>query len=103
VDYLGLWVSAYTNLSCDAFQAVAGPPQLAAIPAGEPDPELSWPYYRLNYVELDVASTAQADEIWNEIQDEVNALVSAMERLTQLQAVQDVWCPGPPDPASQSV
>jgi hypothetical protein len=95
--------SAYTNLSCDAFQAVAGPPQLAAIPAGEPDPELSWPYYRLNYVELDVASTAQADEIWNEIQAEVNALVAAMERLTQLQAVQDVWCPGPPDPASLSL
>lgn len=95
--------SAYTNLSCDVFQAVAGPPQLAAIPAGAPDPELSWPYYRLNYVELDVASTAQADEIWNEIQAEVNALVAAMERLTQLQAVQDVWCPGPPDSASMSI
>ena len=94
--------SAYTNLSCDTFQAVAGPPQLAATPAGEPDPDMNWPYYRLNYVELDVASTAQAEAIWNEIQAEVCALVNAMDRLTQLQAVQDVWCPAPPDSDSFS-
>jgi hypothetical protein len=94
--------SAYTDLSCDTFQAVAGPPQLAATPAGEPDPDMNWPYYRLNYVELDVASTAQAEAIWNEIQAEVCALVSAMDRLTQLQAVQDVWCPAPPDSGSFS-
>lgn len=94
--------SAYTTLSCDNFEAVAGPPQLSAYPAGEPDPDNGWPYYRLNYVELDVASTAQADSIWNEIQSEVCVLVDAMTRLTELQAVEDVWCPGPPDSGSES-
>jgi hypothetical protein len=94
--------SAYTDQSCDTFEAVAGPPQLATYPAGQSNADQGWPYYRLNYVELDVASTAQADAIWNEIQAEVCALVSAMERLTQLQAVDDVWCPGPPDSTSQS-
>lgn len=89
--------SPYTTLSTDIFEAVAGPPQMADIPAGEPNPDLNWPYYRLNYVELDVASTEQAEAIWQEIQQETCVLISAMNRLTQLQAVQDVWCPGPPD------
>jgi hypothetical protein len=93
--------SPYTTLSTDTFEAVAGPPQLAAMPAGEPNPDMNWPYYRLNYVELDVASTEQAEAIWQEIQQEACVLVQALDRLTQLQAVQDVWCPGPPD-SSQS-
>lgn len=95
--------SAYTTQSCDVFEAVSGPPQLAATPAGEPDPDMNWPYYRLNYVELDVASVAQADAIWQEILDEVNALVFAMDRLSALQAIQDVWCPDPPGSLSVSV
>jgi hypothetical protein len=89
--------SPYTTLSTDNFEAVAGPPQMADIPAGEPNPDLNWPYYRLNYVELDVASTEQAEAIWLEIQQETCVLIDAMNRLTQLQAIQDVWCPGPPD------
>lgn len=94
--------SPYTDLNCDTFEAVAGPPQLAAYPAGEPNADMGWPYYRLNYVELDVASTEQAESIWNEIKEEVCVLISAMDRLEKLQAIEDVWCPGPPDSGSQS-
>lgn len=94
--------SPYTALSCDTFEAVAGPPQLAAIPAGAADPDQSWPFYRLPYVELDVASTAQAEQIWNEIQAEVCVLIEALNRLDNLQVIQEVWCPSPPDPGSQS-
>jgi len=94
--------SAYTSLSCDNFEAVAGPPQLSAYPAGEPDADHGWPYYRLSYVELDFASTAQADSVWKEIQAEVCVLVDAMSRLTELNAVEDVWCPGPPASDSES-
>jgi hypothetical protein len=94
--------SPYTDLDCDNFEAVAGPPQMAAIPAGAPNPDMEWPYYRLNYVELDVASATQADSIWAEIQAEACVLVSAMEKLTALQAIEDVWCPSPPDPGSTS-
>ena len=94
--------SPYTTQDCDAFEAVAGPAQLADIPAGAPNPDISWPYYRLDYVELDVASATQADSIWKEIQAEACTLVSAMEKLTALQAVEDVWCPSAPDPGSTS-
>lgn len=94
--------SAYSSLSNDNFEAVAGPPQLSAYPAGEPDADYGWPYYRLSYVELDFASSAQADSVWQEIQAEVCVLVEAMNRLTELNAVEDVWCPGPPDAGSES-
>lgn len=94
--------SPYTTLNCDNFEAVAGPNQLAQYPAGEPDPDQGWPFYRLPYVELDVMSSEQAEAIWTEIQAEANALVGALDRLSQLVTVQDVWLPGPP-PDSISV
>jgi len=95
--------SAYTTQSCDTFEAVAGPPQLALYPAGEPNPDQGWPFYRLNYVELDVASTEQAESIWKEIQEQVCILVSAMNRFDALQAVEDKWCPSaPPDTSASS-
>jgi hypothetical protein len=91
--------SPYTTLSTDTFEAVAGPPQLANIPAGASNPDLSWPYFRLNYIELDVASTAEADGIWAEIQAETKELLDALERLSQLQVIQTVWFPSaPPTP-----
>jgi hypothetical protein len=94
--------SPYTSQDCDTFEAVAGPAQLASIPAGSPNPDMEWPYYRLNYVELDVQSATQADSIWTEIQAEACTLVSAMEKLSSLQSVESVWCPSPPDPGSTS-
>jgi hypothetical protein len=94
--------SAYTTQSCDTFEAVAGPPQLALYPAGEPNPDQGWPYYRLNYVELDVASTEQAESIWKEIQEQTCILVSAMNRFDNLQAVEDTWCPSAPPASSAS-
>lgn len=88
--------SPYTTLNCDNFEAVAGPNQLAQYPAGEPDPDQGWPFYRLPYVELDVMSSEQAEAIWTEIQSEANALMGALDRLSQLITVQDIWLPGPP-------
>lgn len=89
--------SPYTGVSNDTFEAVCGPPQLAAIPAVTPDPDVEWPYYRLNYIELDLASAAQADAIWVELQNEVNALVVALNKLDTLNLVETVWYPSPPD------
>lgn len=94
--------SPYTTLNCDTFEAVAGPNQLAQYPAGEPNPDEGWPFYRLPYVELDVLSSEQADAIWTEIQAETAVLVEAMNRLSQLKVEQDVWFPGPP-PSSTSL
>lgn len=94
--------SPYTELSTDVFEAVAGPPQLADYPAGAPNPDQGWPYYRLNYVELDVASSAQAESIWNEIEQEVGILIEAMNRLDTLKTTQVVWIPDAPDTSTSS-
>ena len=94
--------SPYTGSSCDEFCAVVGPSQLGDVPAGAPDPDKNWPFYRLDYVELDFMSAEQAEQAWTEIQAEVCRLVGAMDDLEKLQAISDVWCPSAPDPSSQS-
>ncbi len=91
--YRAIAPSAYTGQNCDVFEAVAGPSQLAAYPAGAANPDQGWPYYRLNYVELDVISATQADSIWKEIQKQVCVLVAAMDKLDNLQVVEHAWCP----------
>jgi len=92
--------SPYTGNMCDEFCAVAGPQQIADIPAVEPNPERHWPFYRLNYVELDFPSVTQALQAWKIIQLEVCILVEAMGKFTQLKVVETTWCPGPPDDES---
>jgi hypothetical protein len=95
-------VSPYTGSNCDEFMAVAGPSQMGDVPAGAPDPDKNWPFYRLDSVELDFMSAEQAEQAWVEIQAEVCRLVSAMDDLENLSAISDVWCPSAPDPDSQS-
>lgn len=94
--------SPYNGLNRDTFEAVCGPPQLATYPAGEPDPDIAWPYYRSNTIELDVASTQQADAIWQEIQAEICMLVAALNRLDSLTVLEETWCPSPPTDTSLS-
>jgi len=90
-------VNPYSNSACtDEFQAVIGPSQYATIPAGEPDPNKSWPYYRLNYFEVDFMSEAQAMRVWEVVKREVCILVEAMGKLTQLEQVEEAWCPDEP-------
>ena len=92
-------ISPYTNTSCDDFCAVAGPSQLADIPPVEPDPDQSFPFYRLDHVELDFASITEALEVWEIIKQEACILVEGLGKLAQLEAVEDHWCPSPPDDA----
>ena len=94
--------SPYSNQSQDDFQAIVGPSQIASIPAVTPDPNQNYPFYRLDYVELDFMSVEQADQAWKDIQAEVGKLVDGMGKLTKLKAVEDVWFPSPPPASSQS-
>ena len=94
--------SPYTGASQDEFAAVCGPSQFASIPAGAPDADHGWPFYRLDYVELDFMSIDQANQAWAEIQVEVGKLVEGMGKLTSLKAIQDVWFPDEPPASSQS-
>jgi len=95
-------VSPYTGVSEDEFAAVCGPSQFATIPAGAPNAEQNWPFFRLDYVELDFMSIDQADQAWEDIKVEVGKLVEGMGKLTALKAVEDLWFPDAPPPTSQS-
>lgn len=90
-------INPYTDQGCDEFCAVIGPSQYATIPAVEADPNKSYPFYRLDYVELDFISQRQALDSWQFIQKEVCILIEGMGKLTQLKVVEDIWCPSPPD------
>lgn len=94
--------SPYNSLNRDTFEAVCGPPQLATYPVGDPDPDIEWPYYRSNMIELDLASTQQAEDIWQEIQAEICTLVEALNRLDHLTVLEETWCPSPPADTSLS-
>lgn len=90
-------VSPYTGQPEDIFAAIAGPAQLADIPALEPNANRSYPFFRLHYMEADFDSEAQALEVWQAILADARILCEAMGRFTQLQAVEDVWVPSVPD------
>ena len=94
--------SPYTAESCDEFLAIAGPSQMSDVPAGAPDPDINWPFYRLDSVELDFMSAEQAEQAWVDIQKEVCNLVDGMDDLEKLQAIEDVWCPSAPPSGSVS-
>jgi hypothetical protein len=72
----------------DMFCAVAGPADIASIPPEEPNTNQRWPFYRLNWVELDFPSTRQAMQTWEEIKREVKVLAQAMTRFSNLIAVE---------------
>ena len=89
----------------DTFFAVASPVDLAEYPVGEPDPAAQFPFFRLDYVELDLRATSMAREVWLLVVREVNNLLEALDRLEQLIVTEEVWvgAPLPPDPGGNSV
>jgi|JI10StandDraft_1071094.scaffolds.fasta_scaffold1482808_1 hypothetical protein len=89
--------NAYTGQLCDYFEAMAGPAQFSDYPAGSPDPDHGWPFYRLNYVELDFISSAMAEYVWQEISRDALTLATALDRLDNLVPVNETWYPYEPD------
>ena len=94
--------SPYNDEPCDEFVAIAGPAQIADIPAGAPEADHYWPFFRLSYVELDFTAEELAMEVWNTVQREAAILCEGFERYTQLVAQEDVWVPTMPDESSES-
>lgn len=89
-------VNPHTGEPCDNFCAVVGPAQLSQIPIGAPDEANNYPFFRLDYVELDFQAQAVADETWTLIKKEVGILVEGMGKLSQLSVVEEVWFPDEP-------
>jgi len=72
----------------DLFQAVASPVDLVEYPPEEPNSDDGIPFFRKSFVELDFRSTADAEEVWNEITREVDVLVEALDRFENLSLTQ---------------
>lgn len=84
-------VNPYTDEADDDFMAVAGPVDLAEYPVGEPRAGTAYPFFRLNYIELDFRATAQAEEVWLLIVQEVDNLLKALDRMEQLEVSEETW------------
>ena len=95
-------INPYTGEYCDVFETIAGPAQLADYPAGAPDVEHGYPYYRLDYFELDFGAESLALEMWNIILKEAAILCQAMAKYEQLSVVEDVWTPSFPSTDTDS-
>ena len=72
---------------------VAGPVQMADIPAGEPRRDQCWPFFRLHYLEVDVEAQQVADEVWNLVVDMRNRLCQFMDLAPELKLIRDEWGP----------
>jgi hypothetical protein len=94
--------SPYSGQTCDNFCAIVGPAQLADIPIGAADPQRYFPFYRLNFIELDFTAEALAMDVWRQIQEEARVLCEAMGRFTLLESAEEVWVPDIPATAREA-
>ncbi len=88
----------YTGAVVDDFFAICSPVDLAEYPPEAPDPNRAFPFFRTNYVELDLRSTHLADRLWVTVVHEVNELLEGLDKLDELQITEEVWCGDPPFP-----
>lgn len=90
-------VNPYNGSQDDDFMSIAGPADMAEYPVGEPNGNTTYPFFRLDYFEIDFRATAQAEEAWVIIVTEVDALLKALDRMEQLTPTVEVWVGGQPD------
>ena len=95
-------VNPYNGEQRADFLAVASPVDLSEYPAGEPNDATTYPFFRLNYVELDFRSTEQAERAWELIVLEVDNLLKALDRMEQLEVAEETWVGAAPDDTGES-
>lgn len=83
-------LNPYTNERTDYFITVCSPVDMEDFPAGEPDPEKTYPFFRLDEVTLDFRTSADAEAAWDVILGEVENLVTALNTLENLTATIEV-------------
>lgn len=81
----------YTGEVFDEFYTVASFPHLANYPEGAPDPDKGWPFFRRDWIEIDVASTEQYNEVWEDIKANVCHMERAYRRAAELELVDTFW------------
>lgn len=89
----------YTGDVTDTFFTVASPVDMSEFPPGQPNPGNAVPFFRQSWIELDFRSTFEAMQAWKLILLEVSTLLDALNRLDELQLVEQLWVgPFAPDP-----
>ncbi len=94
-------VNPHTGDYTDVFVTVCSPVDMEDYPPDEPDPARQYPFFRLNFAELDFRATSQATEAYDIIVRELGTLCRALDRLERLQVVSSVWV-GAGDPGGGS-
>jgi hypothetical protein len=93
----------YTGEIFDEFCAVASVVDLSEYPAGAPDPDGSSPFFRQDFIEVDLPSQVEFEKFWELIQTHVCALVDRLNLADQLVMTEAIWCGDqPPDPGEPS-
>jgi hypothetical protein len=91
-----------TNTYQDEFCFVCSPYDLSIYPANEPDPEQFPQFFRKATIDILVPGVEIAQEVIEEVQEQVCHLITLLNKLDELEAATPVWCPSPPE-ASSSV
>lgn len=95
-------VDPYTGNQLDLFCSVAGPVDMSEYPPEEPPEDGSTPFFRKNFIEVDVRSTSHADELWEIVKTEVCNLIDALDRLETLEVQDESQCGTPTTSESSS-
>ena len=86
---------AHTGLEGLDFCFVASPEDLVLYPANEPNVAQTPPYFRLDTIDVVVASRKIALDLWEEVQARVCALVEALNRKDRLVVEETSRCGDP--------
>lgn len=82
--YLKRPVNPYDGTVLADWHGIASAPDMTEYPVGEPWDATTLPFFRLDYFEIDLRSTALVEETWALIVAEVDQLLRALDRLEQL-------------------
>ena len=82
--------------------SVASFVDLSTYPAGAPDPATDYPFFRLNFIEVDVRSLAIYNQVWLEVQSSVANLINALNLADNLVVAEETWIGDPTGASEQS-
>jgi hypothetical protein len=80
-------LNPHTGKQDDVFIGVAGPVELADYPEGGPNGETPFPFFRLNYFEIDVDTAELAERVWTDTLARATAVLLAVKKLARLEPV----------------
>jgi hypothetical protein len=77
------------------FQSVASPTDLTLFPVDNPDPDLEDQFFRLSFIELDLACAEEFDKFWTALQAHVCGLIDALEADDRMIVPDEFQCGDP--------